>query len=73
MQSFLVAGANGLSVSLWKVDDTSTMEFMVGMYKKVSENGMSYDKAITEMKREYIRSGKYSTPFYWAPFVYYGK
>jgi len=73
IQSFLVAGANGLSVSLWKVADNSTMEFMVGMYKKVSENGMSYDKAITEMKREYIKSGKYSTPFYWAPFVYYGK
>ncbi len=72
-QSFLLAGANGLSVSLWQVADKSTMEFMIGMYKKVSENGMSYDKAITEMKREYIKSGKYSIPFYWAPFVFYGK
>jgi CHAT domain-containing protein len=72
IQSFLLAGANGLSVSLWQVDDKSTMEFMVGVYKKVNKNKMSYDKAIAEMKREFIR-GKYSSPFYWAPFVYYGK
>jgi len=57
---------------------------------------MSYDRAITEMKRMFIRSiqesvvskesrglrpktvkkklgVKYSNPFFWAPFVYYGK
>jgi CHAT domain-containing protein len=71
-QSFLVAGANGLSVSLWQVADESTMELMVGMYRLVKEKGLSYDRAITEMKREFIRSNKYSDPFYWAPFVYYG-
>jgi CHAT domain-containing protein len=95
-QSFLIAGANALSVSLWQVSDESTMEFMVGMYRLVRGNGMSYDRAITEMKRRFIRGavditanegsrglvvktegkrpgGKYSDPFFWAPFVYYGK
>ena len=71
-QSFLVGGANGLSVSLWQVADESTMEFMVGMYRLANQEGMSYPKAITEMKRRFIR-GKYPAPFYWAPFVYYGK
>ena len=97
-QSFLIAGANGLSVSLWQVADESTMKFMIGVYKLVQEKGMSYDRAITEMKRAFIngaigtdkydikrgfklletdsgirKPNKYSSPFYWAPFVYYGE
>jgi CHAT domain-containing protein len=72
-QSFLVAGANGLSVSLWQVSDASTMEFMIGLYRLVEKEGLSYDRAMTEMKRRFISGGRYSDPFYWAPFVYYGK
>jgi CHAT domain-containing protein len=51
---------------------------MIGMYSLVQEQGYSYDRAITEMKRRFI-SGKnhdgkdYSKPFFWAPFVYYGE
>ena len=95
-QSFLIAGANAVSVSLWQVSDEPTMEFMTGMYRLVREGGMSYDRAITEMKRRFIRGiqesavseesrglrpktvkkklgGRHSNPFFWAPFVYYGK
>ncbi len=71
-QSFLVGGADGMSVSLWQVADESTMDFMVVMYRLIEETGMSYSRAITEMKRRFIQ-GKYSSPNYWAPFVYYGK
>jgi len=75
-QSFLIAGANGLSVSLWSVDDRSTAIFMVEMYRKVNQQGMDYYQAIAQTKREFIE-GKYgdyySKPFFWAPFVYYGK
>ncbi len=77
-QAFLIAGANGLSVSLWQVADESTMQFMIGMYRLVEEEGYSYDRAITEMKRRFINQTNadgmdYSKPFYWAPFVYYGE
>jgi CHAT domain-containing protein len=72
-QAFLVAGANGLSVSLWQVADESTKEFMAGVYRMVMEKEVSYDIAMTAMKREFIKSKKYGEPFYWAPFVYYGK
>ena len=54
-QSFLIAGANGLSVSLWQVDDQSTMMFMVGVYQLVNEKGMSYSQAINKMKRAFIK------------------
>lgn len=54
-QSFLIAGANGLSVSLWSAADESTMMFMVGVYQLVKEKGISYKDAINKMKRRFIR------------------
>ena len=74
-QSFLIAGANALSVSLWQVSDVSTSRFMTGLYDLARHNGPDYLKAMTEMKRKFI-SGEfgeqYRAPYYWAPFVYYG-
>ncbi|MGC9312484.1 MAG: tetratricopeptide repeat protein, partial [Sediminispirochaetaceae bacterium] len=73
-QAFLIAGANGLSVSLWQVADESTARFMTGLYREASEQHIGYDEAITQMKRSFIAGGgKYAHPFFWAPFVYYGK
>jgi len=75
-QSFLIAGANGLSVSLWQVADESTSQFMVALYELVNQQGIGYDKAIAEIKRRFIRGDFgdiYRAPYYWAPFVYYGK
>ncbi len=76
-QAFLIAGANGLSVSLWQVADKFTMKYMIGMYQLVRDKKISYAYAMTQMKRHFINNktnqGKYSHPFYWAPFVYYGK
>ncbi len=74
-QSFLVAGANRLSVSLWQVDDVSTSVFMQEMYRRVLDEGVSYRDAISATKRAFI-AGEYGNewrdPYYWAPFVYYG-
>ncbi len=75
-QSFLIAGANGLSVSLWQVADISTSKFMVSMYELVKEQDIGYANAISEVKRKFIRGdfgSTYQAPYYWAPFVYYGK
>ncbi|HAQ61765.1 TPA: hypothetical protein DCR49_07190, partial [Candidatus Delongbacteria bacterium] len=75
-QSFLLAGANALSVSLWQVADESTSKFMTGLYAASEKNGHKYDLAMSQLKRDFI-SGKYGDelkkPYYWAPFVYYGK
>jgi CHAT domain-containing protein/Tfp pilus assembly protein PilF len=75
-QSFLIAGANGLSVSLWSVDDNSTAKFMESFYKMVSNKNICYKKAISQIKRRFIKGDfgqVYKVPYYWAPFVYYGK
>jgi len=74
-QSFLIAGANGLSVSLWQVADDSTSKFMTELYKKVQEKNITYGQAIAETKRGFIEGeygDKWKSPYYWAPFVYYG-
>ena len=75
-QSFLLAGANGLAVSLWQVADNSTAEFMAALYAAVQEEGMSYAEATAAVKRRFILGAfgeRYAAPYYWAPFVYYGK
>jgi CHAT domain-containing protein len=75
-QSFLLAGANGLSASLWSVNDISTSHFMVALYKLVEQKKIGYGDAITEIKRDFIKGRfgvAYKSPYYWAPFVYYGK
>jgi CHAT domain-containing protein len=71
-QAVILAGAKSVSASLWQVADKSTAAFMAGVYRLVLESGISYKEAITEIKRQFIRSENYSHPFFWAPFVYYG-
>ncbi len=74
-QSFILAGANAVSISLWSVADESTSQFMAAMYAMVQDKGIGYAEAITEVKRQFISGNfgeKYKAPYYWAPFVYYG-
>jgi TPR repeat protein/CHAT domain-containing protein len=71
-QAFLEAGANGVAVSLWQVNDAPTKDFMVGLYEQVQQ-GATYARAMTEVKRRAIHSAALQEPCYWAPFVYYGR
>lgn len=76
IQAFILAGADGLSVSLWQVADESTMEFMKNMYRRTISKKESYPEAIAQTKRSFLKDAaykKYRDPFYWAPFVYYGR
>jgi CHAT domain-containing protein len=72
-RAFLVAGANGVGATLWVVDDLATKEFMVRVYGLVEKEGMSYAEAMVKVKREFIKSKDHSDPYYWSPFVLYGK
>jgi CHAT domain-containing protein len=71
-QAFLTAGAKILALSLWQVADKSTKEFMVGMYRRLHEGQLGYAQAMAAMKRTFIKSGSYSHPFFWAPFIIFG-
>ena len=65
--SFLAAGAAGVVVSQWLVDDATTLELMVEMYRHIS-NGASTPSALTMAQRRV--AGRYPHPYYWAAFTY---
>lgn len=74
-QSFLVAGANSVAVTLWEINDQASKVFMVEFYRLVTEMKGDYAGALAETKRRFMRGDfgeQYRNPFYWAPYVYYG-
>ncbi len=72
-QAFIIAGANGISVSLWAVADEPTMKFMTDFYDLIRNGPTTYAAAEAAVKRSFIADRRYRHPFYWAPFVYFGK
>lgn len=73
-RAFLTAGVENLIVSLWDVDENATAMLMRYFYESLC-TGQPADLALQQAKnrlREY-RNGIYSTPYYWAGFIYIGK
>jgi len=72
-RAFHVAGAKRVGVTLWQVNDRGTMEFMKKFYRRAVKEGMDYGEALVETRREFMRSGEFGDPYYWAGFVLYGE
>lgn len=69
-RGLLYAGARGVLLTLWDVNDQSTADFMRLFYQKMGGNthkAKALRDAMGEIRREYPH------PFYWAPFVLVGK
>jgi len=73
-RAFLYAGSKSVLATLWEVDDASTAEFMKDFYAglKNATARRSRSQALADAQRALIAGGKYSHPFYWAPFVLVG-
>jgi CHAT domain-containing protein len=71
-RALLYAGARSVVVSLWQVDDDSTPDLMISFYRHLDQDA---DKAesLRQAKLEMIRQGRFSHPFYWAPFILLGE
>jgi CHAT domain-containing protein len=69
-RGLLYAGAQGVLLTLWDVNDRSAAEFMRLFYERL-KNGANKAEAVRRATAEIRES--YSHPFYWAPFVLVGK
>jgi CHAT domain-containing protein len=68
-RAFLVAGADNLVMSLWKVNDETTQKLMSGFYKnwlKGESRIEAFNHSITDLKKEF------KEPYYWGAFVILG-
>jgi CHAT domain-containing protein/tetratricopeptide (TPR) repeat protein len=72
-RSFMYAGAPRLVVSLWKVDDRGTSELMKRFYRILFEADVSPAKALRCAQISMIDDPRWSSPYYWAPFIYQGE
>jgi CHAT domain-containing protein len=68
-RAFLVAGANALIMSLWKVDDAATQQLMTNFYTNWVKMG-NKQKAFKQAQIQLM--AKYKEPFYWGAFVMMG-
>ncbi|MEL7145415.1 MAG: CHAT domain-containing tetratricopeptide repeat protein [Bacteroidota bacterium] len=65
-RSFLVAGARSVIMSLWKVDDKATKEFMINFYNNWLSTGDKHE-AFNQARRNL--KTKYESPYYWGAFI----
>jgi CHAT domain-containing protein len=68
-RAFLVAGADALIMSLWKVDDAATQQLMQSFYSNWIKLG-NKQKAFKQAQLQLM--AKYKEPYYWGAFVMMG-
>jgi CHAT domain-containing protein/Tfp pilus assembly protein PilF len=72
-QAFAYSGADNLILSLWKVADESTSQLMRSFYEgEFGSDNQSFSKGLRKAKLDLINSD-FSAPYYWAPFILWGK
>lgn len=69
-RAFLVAGAQNVIMTLFKVNDQVTQELMTEFYSKWLEHG---DKRKAFLQAKQMIKEKYDAPIYWGAFVMIGK
>jgi CHAT domain-containing protein len=68
-RAFMSAGAESVIVSQWAVEDQSTAEIMVELYRNLAK-GLPAPEALKAAKNT-LRE-RHPSPYYWAPFVLVG-
>jgi CHAT domain-containing protein/Tfp pilus assembly protein PilF len=68
-RAFVIAGAQTLIMSLWKVSDQQTNELMVDLYHRLL-SGKPRAEALREA--QLAMKEKYSDPYYWGAFICQG-
>ena len=72
-RALMYAGTPSVVLSLWEVSDDSTKDLFVNYYSKLSKDDSDKYAPLRDTQLQMIESGKYSNPYYWAPFVFIGE
>lgn len=72
-RALLYAGADQMIVSYWKVSDEATAQLMLYLHQNIHQGNMEFHEALQAAKKKLISEGKFSAPYYWAPFVLIGE
>lgn len=70
VRGFFAAGAPSLLVSLWPVDDATTVEFMRLFYQQVVA-GTGLAAALRHTQCQLLQTKMH--PFFWSPFILFGR
>lgn len=70
---FLLAGADQVMSSLWKIDDARTGKFMQVFYRHLLVHERPPARALAAAQRDMRRKPETAHPYYWAGFVLAGK
>jgi CHAT domain-containing protein len=69
VRGLIRAGAKTTLLTLWDIQDSSTLEFMISFYRcltKGSNKAAALQKAVQQVRE------KHPHPYYWAPFALIG-
>lgn len=69
--SFMQAGADGVLLSLWNVNSKSSSILNQGIFK--NSNGLQLRKALKKSVVNLKNTKEFSHPYYWAPYIYFGR
>ncbi|MGJ3251913.1 MAG: tetratricopeptide repeat protein [Elainellaceae cyanobacterium] len=70
-RAFVIAGADSLLMSLWKVSDQGTADLMTRYYQRLLD-GEGRSDALRATQLEMLQTPGYEHPFYWASFIFSG-
>jgi CHAT domain-containing protein/Tfp pilus assembly protein PilF len=71
-RALILAGSETQVMSLWQVNDQSTMELMIGYYKGLRA-GQGRAEALRQAQLNMLKIEKRKHPFYWASFIQSGE
>lgn len=69
-RAFMQAGTDNLTATLWVVEDQTTRKLMVDFYGNLLK-GMTPQESLRQAQLDVMKTNR--NPFYWGPFVLYGK
>jgi CHAT domain-containing protein len=72
--AFALAGASAILASQWSVETYSTTDLMIEFYRLFTKEKRAKADALFRAKQTLLLNtdGRYSHPYFWAPFVLYG-